>query len=84
MLANNVNLTLDMRVSIHRNLMESETMVEVEQCVANAGDLTMQYFGPEASEFYAISSLIKGQVQEVLKTKLCEVPTILSSFLKDK
>lgn len=84
MLANNLNLTLEMRVSIHRNLSEEETKVEVEKCEANPGELTIQYFGPEASEFYSISSMIKGHVQDALKGKLCQVPIILADFLKDK
>ncbi len=84
MLATNLNLTLEMRVSVHRNLSESRTVVEVQRCEANAGNLTMQYFGADANEFYSISNLIQGQVQAVIREKLCQVPLILSDFVRDR
>jgi len=49
-----------MRVFIHRNLSEESTSVEVTNCTVNPGTFVMKFYGPEASEFYAIVDIIRS------------------------
>lgn len=84
MVANLFNLTVQMRVFIHRNLSEESTSVEVTNCTVNPGTFVMKFYGPEASEFYAIVDIIRDGIDGAIRDKICTLPPLMREFIYQK
>lgn len=84
MMANLFNLTVQMRVYIHRNLSEESTSVEVTNCTVDPGSFVMKFYGPEASEFYAIVDLIRDGIDSAIRDKICTLPPLMREFIYQK
>lgn len=78
------NLTIDMRVSISRNLNEDFTNVTVTRCSVNRSVLDIRYFGLEASEFYTLGDLIQGGIDGAIRDKICLLPPLLKEFVHEQ
>jgi hypothetical protein len=84
MLAVLSNLTIQMRLHIHRDLSEEFTSVEVTNCTVNPGTFVMKFYGAEASEFHAIGDLIRSGIGEAIKDKMCTLPPLVREFIQQK
>ncbi|KAI1720637.1 nose resistant to fluoxetine protein 5 [Ditylenchus destructor] len=84
MLAIIKNLTINMRVAINRDLDEPFTNVTVIGCTVSPGSLQLQYFGKDASEFYAIGNLIQSEIDTAIRDKVCMLPPLVRDFLRQK
>uniref|UniRef100_A0A915D748 Lipid-binding serum glycoprotein N-terminal domain-containing protein n=1 Tax=Ditylenchus dipsaci TaxID=166011 RepID=A0A915D748_9BILA len=84
MLAIVTNLTINMRVAIHRNLTEPFTQVTVNKCSVSPGSLNLQYFGADANEFYTIGNLIQTEIDNAIRDKICILPPLVRDFLRQK
>uniref|UniRef100_A0A914HKU8 BPI2 domain-containing protein n=1 Tax=Globodera rostochiensis TaxID=31243 RepID=A0A914HKU8_GLORO len=78
------NFTVNMRVNIYRNLNESATSVTVTECTVDPGNFIMKYFGPEASQFYAITDLISSGIDTAIRDKICILPPLIREFVQEK
>ncbi|CAK5025379.1 unnamed protein product [Meloidogyne enterolobii] len=76
--------TVQMRVFIHRNLSEESTSVEVTNCTVNPGTFVMKFYGPEASEFYAIVDMIRDGIDGAIRDKICTLPPLMREFIYQK
>jgi len=91
--------TVQMRVFIHRNLSEESTSVEVTNCTVNPGTFVMKFYGPEASEFYAIVDIIRSVfnfpdfflllyfrdgIDGAIRDKICTLPPLMREFIYQK
>uniref|UniRef100_A0A915NXZ5 Lipid-binding serum glycoprotein C-terminal domain-containing protein n=1 Tax=Meloidogyne floridensis TaxID=298350 RepID=A0A915NXZ5_9BILA len=77
-------VTVQMRVFIHRNLSEESTSVEVTNCTVNPGTFVMKFYGPEASEFYAIVDIIRDGIDGAIRDKICTLPPLMREFIYQK
>lgn len=84
MMANLFNLTVQMRVYIHRDINEESTNVEVTNCTVNPGTFVMKFYGPDASEFYAIVDLIRAGIDAAIRDKICTLPPLMREFIYQK
>ncbi|KAL3101289.1 hypothetical protein niasHT_028045 [Heterodera trifolii] len=78
------NFTVNMRVNIHRNLTASSTSVTVTECAVDPGNFVINFFGPEASQFYAISDLIRSGIDAAIRDKICILPPLIREFVHEK
>jgi hypothetical protein len=78
------DMTVKMRVAIQRELEDNLTSVNVTKCSVDPGPIKLNYYGGDASEFYAIGELITDGIDKAIRDKICILPPLVREFLREK
>uniref|UniRef100_A0A1I8BKW8 Secreted protein n=1 Tax=Meloidogyne hapla TaxID=6305 RepID=A0A1I8BKW8_MELHA len=61
-----------------------EPHIGVTNCTVDPGSFVMKFYGPEASEFYAIVDLIRDGIDSAIRDKICTLPPLMREFIYQK
>lgn len=59
-------------------------VIQVTNCSVNPGLLSLQYYGADASEFYAIGNMIQDGIDTAIRDKICMLPLLIGDFVRAK
>uniref|UniRef100_A0A914D6T3 Lipid-binding serum glycoprotein N-terminal domain-containing protein n=1 Tax=Acrobeloides nanus TaxID=290746 RepID=A0A914D6T3_9BILA len=76
------NLTIGMKVHIHRDMITDTNNVTVYECKVTHVPIELKFFGPETAGMELFEEMISSEIQDALSEQICLVPGLVKDFLE--